>query len=332
MHELLKIYPELLHKWNEHWRYYHNIDHLNQLLDDINLLNVTANEKSILEIIAIFHDIEYYPWQDDNEALSIKYFINFNDKYKYIKNKRIIDTIIEAIERTGDHEKCNSKISDIFRKLDRKILHSDFKTLLEYETKIFKEFQFCNYLDYKIARINFLNSALSATSNNEITQLISYVQNKKPNIAIYPGSFNPFHIGHYNILQKAEKIFDKVIIAKGVNPEKIDIKKDTKQRQFINPSQKENNKIINREFYEFSGMLTDELEYHQKYSNITLIRGLRNGKDLDYEVNQLRFMETMKPDMQVSFIMCDNEFTHISSSAIRNIAKLDYTKASEFVI
>ena len=58
----------------------------------------------------------------------------------------------------------------------------------------------------------------------ELTHLIDYLSNFKPNIGLFAGSFNPFHKGHYNVLIKAEMIFDKVIIAFGANPEKNDRK------------------------------------------------------------------------------------------------------------
>jgi len=54
-----------------------------------------------------------------------------------------------------------------------------------------------------------------------------------------------------------------------------------------------------------------------------LIRGLRNGYDLDYELNQYEFLKQMKSDLKVVFIPCDKEFGHISSSAIRALYKVD---------
>jgi phosphopantetheine adenylyltransferase len=78
-----------------------------------------------------------------------------------------------------------------------------------------------------------------------------------------------------------------------------------------------------RQHEEFAGLLTDYLATKEEHADVTLVRGLRNGDDLDYEVNQLRFMEEMKPDLKVVFIRCDKQFEHISSSAIRNLEKIN---------
>jgi phosphopantetheine adenylyltransferase len=53
--------------------------------------------------------------------------------------------------------------------------------------------------------------------------------------------------------------------------------------------------------------------------NVILVRGLRNGDDLDYEDNQLKFIKDFKKEINVVFIRCDEEFEHISSSAIRQL-------------
>lgn len=135
---------------------------------------------------------------------------------------------------------------------------------------------------------------------------ILWEQNKS-NIGIYAGSFNPFHVGHYNILQKAEKIFDKVIIARGKN--------NSKNIPFIELPQEI---LSSRRVEYYDGLLTDFLD--SLGYDVTLIRGLRNSTDLHYELNQYRFLQDLKPDIKVISIFCDKEFEHISSTAIRELA------------
>ena len=86
-------------------------------------------------------------------------------------------------------------------------------------------------------------------------------------IGVYAGSFNPFHKGHYNILCKAEKIFDKVIIARGINPEKNNV---------LVPLPKI---LDDRPVLSYNGLLTDFMTSLEE-ENVTLIRGLRNSVDL----------------------------------------------------
>lgn len=150
----------------------------------------------------------------------------------------------------------------------------------------------------------------------------------KLNIGLYAGSFQPFHLGHLNIVTKASKIFDKVIIARGYNPSKsIDSK-------FNNIPTDHNNIYLGHEYCVFTGFLTDfisELESKYSHYNITLIRGLRNGDDLDYEINQLRFMETMKSNINMVFIACDKQYEHLSSTSIRNIAQISTETAQQYL-
>lgn len=147
-------------------------------------------------------------------------------------------------------------------------------------------------------------------------------------IAIYPGSFNPFTIGHQNILEKAESIFGKenVIIAVGVNPEKTkSISPAPGQVGQVSIHMIEIDRVATIKFNlpsknveKYSGFLTDYVfEKEKEGYDVTVIRGLRNGSDLDYEVNQLRFIQDMKPDFKVMFLVCDKQFEHVSSSAYR---------------
>lgn len=142
---------------------------------------------------------------------------------------------------------------------------------------------------------------------------------EKENIGLYPGSFNPFHLGHYNILQKAESIFDRVVIAYGQNKEKM-------EDGYVLPTPPE--KIKNREIRLYSGLLTDFI-YSLPYE-ITVIRGLRNSTDLQYELTQYRFLQEMMPKIKVVSIFCDKEYEHISSSAIRMLQK--YGKGKEYLL
>ena len=140
-------------------------------------------------------------------------------------------------------------------------------------------------------------------------------------IAIYPGSFNPIHIGHINILEKAERIFGKgnVITAIGINPDKV----NTNDKSYLfeqDNKAKIISKKINRTVITYSKFLHELVEDYEKEGyNVVIIRGLRNGVDLDYEVNQMRFINDFKKDINVVYITCDQEFEHISSSAIRKI-------------
>jgi pantetheine-phosphate adenylyltransferase len=135
----------------------------------------------------------------------------------------------------------------------------------------------------------------------------------KKKLGVYAGSFNPFHVGHLDILRQAQGVFDKVIIAIGRNPDKDGVERE----EF--PT---NNPALNgASVVKFGGLLPDylnqlDVEIGEDYE-MFLIRGLRNGEDLQYEQNQLQFIKEMYPSLKTVFFICDRKFEHISSKSLR---------------
>lgn len=151
-------------------------------------------------------------------------------------------------------------------------------------------------------------------------------------LAVYCGSFNPFHIGHLNIVHKMQKIFgyENIMIAIGVNPSKMSIPDEQSQllEKAVNLTAKIGVKV---EVY--TTFLHELIEKKESEGyNVILVRGLRNGDDLDYEDNQLKFIKDFKKDINVIFIRCDEEFEHISSSAIRQLESFRPGSAEKYLV
>ena len=133
--------------------------------------------------------------------------------------------------------------------------------------------------------------------------------------AIYPGSFNPWHKGHLDILTKALDVFDQVVIAQGINPSKGVPENSLMSKEFGSMV-----RVVT-----FSGFLHKfirKLDAEQNTTIHAVIRGLRNGADLQYEQNQQYWYEDLGLKIPIVYFITDRKLGHISSSAIREIEKI----------
>ena len=130
--------------------------------------------------------------------------------------------------------------------------------------------------------------------------------------AIFPGSFNPWHEGHEDILQKAKQVFDEVIIVALENPEK--------PAPPIVPSLRNGLKRTDgTKVLSFRGLLRDAAD---RYGACAIVRGLRNNLDLEYEKVQQYWNEDLGVSQMFVYFITDRSYSHISSSAVRAIRKL----------
>jgi pantetheine-phosphate adenylyltransferase len=291
----LGVPGKLIECYHEPHRFYHTLGHLVDIYHQLEERGLAENK--VMLLATIYHDVIYNPKSSTNEEDSAEYFMHTYEGDAQLKQE-VYDIIID----TKTHQP-RSKLSAVFCDVDLNILKQPLHKLLIYEDQIFKEFQFA---DFSLYRVKALQQLQAKVSNTDLSALITYVQHRQPQIAVYPGSFNPFHKGHYNILQKAEAIFDKVIIAKGANPGK-------EESTFEIPTI-----LSNRQTAGYAGLLTD-------YVNglgypVTIIRGLRNSTDLQYELNQYRYLQDLSSQhLKIVSIFCDREFEHISSTGIRQL-------------
>lgn len=322
---------EVIKMWEEPHRYFHTLKHLNYILASIeNLKDIKEWDEywvDALSLAAYYHDIIYDPRSKYNEEQSAAFFMEHT---KNLGSKDPFILTVNSIILESDLSKTPSfELSVQFRKFDTfSIYEASFEELIAYEESIFKEYQFYSYKEYKTGRIKLLQELLKVAPNstNHIYELVQYLQSRQPRIAVYPGSFNPFHVGHLAILKKAEQIFDKVIIAVGHNP----AKPDNSQKALHELSKMQS--TMYHEIVLIDGLLTDYVSHvEQSGCNVTVIKGLRNGADLDYEVNQLRFMKDMKPDFKVVYLPCDIEYEHVSSTAIRQLLTIDSKTAQKYL-
>lgn len=338
---ILTIYS-IMENYLESHRYFHTGNHLDEILfliDDLKEIIHDENLLTDLRILAIFHDAIYNPKSLSNEEDSANLFkdyvlkVSLKSLDEHSESKRL-NAIYQAILDTKEHNPSN-ELSEIFCQLDMyTISHYPFDRLLEYEHQIFKEFQYAPYKDYKLGRCLALEKLNKNYNRPEINALIQYINFRRPRIGVYCGSFKPFTIGHYNILSKAQKVFDKVIIARGKNPDKdIQSKFESNLEELFPYYQIE---YFQGYIFDFlSNMESDGCEYY-------LVKGLRDQFDFINEQTQDRYNKHLsnirhlhnggiRYNVKNVCIFGDASHSHISSSAIRQMENIEPGSAKELI-
>ncbi len=138
---------------------------------------------------------------------------------------------------------------------------------------------------------------------------------REMNIAIYPGSFDPITNGHLDIISRGAKIYDKVIVAVLVNMDKnclftIEERVDLIKRVTKN--------IDNVEVLSFDGLLVDFAKMH---NSRVILKGLRTMSDFEYEFQMALMNSKLDSDIETVFMMTSSEFSYVSSSSVKQVAK-----------
>ncbi len=138
--------------------------------------------------------------------------------------------------------------------------------------------------------------------------------------AIYAGSFDPFTMGHLNILNRSAKMFDEVIVAIGTN---------TSKRALFTPEEKLEmiNEVIEKDSYDnvrvilhVDGLIVDLAKAE---GADVMIRGIRSLTDMEYEMNIASMNKTQQPEIESVFLMADEQYRFVSSSMIKEVAIFD---------
>ena len=163
----------ILAMWNESHRSYHTLNHLNDLINQINENKSKYSEKEYEKLIiaSLFHDCIYEPMNNDNEEKSADFFIECCSN----KDNSDILEIKQIILDTKTH-KSSTKLSESFNNYDMNIVERDYDQLLEWENGIHSEYKFTD--KYKESRLVFLESVLNKYPHNteNLLRLIKYVK------------------------------------------------------------------------------------------------------------------------------------------------------------
>jgi pantetheine-phosphate adenylyltransferase len=134
-------------------------------------------------------------------------------------------------------------------------------------------------------------------------------------IAIFPGSFSPFTVGHQAVVDRALPLFDKIIIAIGINSEKNEFFSIEERMQWIELVYDKNEKI---EIKRYEGLTVD---FCKNEGANFILRGLRDSHDFKFEKNIAQMNKDLNSKIETIFIITPPKISHISSSLIRDIIK-----------
>jgi len=135
-------------------------------------------------------------------------------------------------------------------------------------------------------------------------------------IAIYPGSFDPVTLGHEDIVRRGASLFSELTVAIGINPEKSPLfsheeRLDALREVFAD--------LPNVKVAAFHGLT---VEFAQSIGATVMLRGLRTVSDMDAEFTMALANHVLAPDIETVFLMAAERYSHISSTLIRQIARM----------
>jgi len=135
--------------------------------------------------------------------------------------------------------------------------------------------------------------------------------------ALYPGTFDPVHRGHLDVVQRAAHIFDHVVVAVLENPGKSPVFSVAEREEFLRSALAD---IPNVSVTRFGGLTVACAKEHG--ANV-ILRGLRAVLDFDYEVQMAMMNRHLEPTVETFFMLTKSRYAYLSSSLVKQMAKFD---------
>jgi pantetheine-phosphate adenylyltransferase len=135
-------------------------------------------------------------------------------------------------------------------------------------------------------------------------------------IAVYPGSFDPMTLGHQNLVERALHVFDEVVLAVLVHPDKRALFSAEERVDLIGRVFTGNPRVS---VDSFQGLLVD---FMRRRGARTVLRGLRAVQDFEYEFQMTMMNRRMAPSVDTVYLMTDEQFFYIASRTVKEVASL----------
>jgi pantetheine-phosphate adenylyltransferase len=137
-----------------------------------------------------------------------------------------------------------------------------------------------------------------------------------PRIAVYTGTFDPVHLGHLDVIDRGRQLYEKLIVGVGINPDKATLFSIDERVALL---KEVTAAFPNVEVKPFTGLA---VQFVRGLGAGVMLRGLRTLSDMEYEFTMSLMNLNLDPGIETVFLMAKEEFSHVSSSLLRQIAVL----------
>jgi pantetheine-phosphate adenylyltransferase len=134
--------------------------------------------------------------------------------------------------------------------------------------------------------------------------------------AVYTGSFDPITLGHLNVIERSCRLVDELIVGVGTNIEKTSLFTDEERLELI---KRATSHLPNVRVQTFTGLA---VHFVRECQARVIIRGIRSLTDMEHEFTMTLANRKLDPGIETVFLMADDEFSHVSSSLIKQITPL----------
>jgi len=148
---------------------------------------------------------------------------------------------------------------------------------------------------------------------------------QREHIAVYPGSFDPITLGHLNVMERAVRLFDRLVVGIGVNIEKQPMFTAEERVEMVREATRH---LENVEIRTFTGLA---VEFVRSCGAQVMIRGVRPLTDIAAELTMMMANRRLAPEVETLFMIADGELAHVSSSLIKQIAPVAGEQLAKFL-
>ena len=138
-------------------------------------------------------------------------------------------------------------------------------------------------------------------------------------IAVYPGTFDPFTYGHLDVVRRASKMFEKIIISVAENANKTSLFNIKERKEIIEEVIINETKLDNIQIKGFNGLLVDHVKDE---GAVAVLRGLRALSDFEYEFQMTGMNKNLFYELETIFLMSSEKYSFISSKLVKEVHKL----------